>query len=536
MVYLILESRKCVAMLIALLVLTVSGAASAATITVTTTADPGSNADCSLRSAVMAAVSQAATKGCIKGDGNDSIVFNAGVTGAITLIAPLPDITNGNLTITGPSGSPGITIDAVAAQTAIGVNSGGALTLTKLTIVNASDSAILNIGGKLMVDECTLSDNMATSTGGGAIFVTGGTATMTMITDSTFSGNSSTIAGQAEIGGGAILVSSPPDNPGSLIITGSTFHRNSSAGDGGAILSLDSVVTIINSTFAHNSAQSGGGAIWDTESSVSITNCTFSNNTITQGQGGAVHNFEADSFSLKGTILSGKAVGGNCFGTITDAGYNISDDASCGFSGTSRNNTDPKLDPAGLADNGGPTQTIALEVGSPAVDAIPFTSCTDQAAMPQPVATDQRGVTRPDPEDIGNPACDIGAYELVECTGAFPSIPTVWPPNHKFVSESVLGVTDVEITGIFQDEPVANDATCPDASGVGSAVAQVRAERDGPGNGRVYHIQFAATDTAIGSACRGEVQVCVPHDRGHPNCKDGGALYDSTMCGQLGKR
>jgi hypothetical protein len=199
--------------------------------------------------------------------------------------------------------------------------------------------------------------------------------------------------------------------------------------------------------------------------------------------------------------------------------------------GTSRNNTDPKLDPAGLADNGGPTQTIALEVGSPAVDAIAFASCTDQATpKPNQLKTDQRGVTRPDPEDIGNPACDIGAYELVECTGAFPSIPTVFPPNGKFVSESVMGVTGVTITGIFQDEPVGRK--CPDATGVGTDTARVRAERDDRRSGRTYHIQFGATDTSIGGACRGEVQVCVPHDRGHPNCKDAGALFDSTRCGR----
>jgi hypothetical protein len=528
MVYLVLKSRKCLG-LIGLLAVAAARVASAATITVTTTADPGSLSDCSLRSAITAALSQSAVNSCSAGDGTDSIVFNSGVNGTIALVAPLPLI-NGNLTITGPSGSPGITLDAILAHTAIGVDSGGALTLTKLTIVNGSDSAILNIGGKLTVDECTLSDNMAKSTGGGAIFATGGEASTTTITDSTFSGNSSIIPGHDEIGGGAILVSSLPSNNASLIITGSTFHHNSSARDGGAILSLDSVVTIVNSTFAHNSAQRGGGAIWDTESSVTITNSTFSNNTISQGQGGAIHNLKAVSLSLKGNILAGKAVGGNCFGTITDAGYNISDDASCGLGGTSRNNTDPKLDPAGLADNGGPTQTIALKVGSPAVDAIAFASCTDQATpKPNQLKTDQRGVTRPDPEDIGNPACDIGAYELVECTGAFPSIPTVFPPNGNFVSESVMGVTDVTITGIFQDEPVGRK--CPDATRVGTDTARVRAERDDRRGGRTYHIQFSATDATISSACLGEVKVCVPHDRKHITCTDEGALHDSTRCG-----
>ena len=98
MSHLFLESSKRLAASIALMALAASSAAYAATITVTTTVDPGSAGDCSLRSAVTAAVSQAATNGCIKGDGNDSIVFKAGVTGAVALVAPLPAITNGNLT------------------------------------------------------------------------------------------------------------------------------------------------------------------------------------------------------------------------------------------------------------------------------------------------------------------------------------------------------------------------------------------------------------------------------------------------------
>jgi hypothetical protein len=60
----------------------------------------------------------------------------------------------------------------------------------------------------------------------------------------------------------------------------------------------------------------------------------------------------------------------------------------------------------------------------------------------------------------------------------------------------------------------------------------VRAERTGskqvPGDGRVYHIGFTATDPA-GASCSGTVTVCVPHDQGQGSaCVDGGPLYDST--------
>ena len=60
---------------------------------------------------------------------------------------------------------------------------------------------------------------------------------------------------------------------------------------------------------------------------------------------------------------------------------------------------DPGLGP--LQDNGGPTQTMAIAPGSPAVDAVPSTGA-------QCPATDQRGVRRP--EGAG---CDIGAFEAI---------------------------------------------------------------------------------------------------------------------------
>jgi hypothetical protein len=73
--------------------------------------------------------------------------------------------------------------------------------------------------------------------------------------------------------------------------------------------------------------------------------------------------------------------GGNCgvdtASAITDGGHNLDDGTMCGFSiaNGSLNNADPQLDPAGLKDNGGPTQTIALQPGSPAINAGSETIC-----------------------------------------------------------------------------------------------------------------------------------------------------------------
>lgn len=136
----------------------------------------------------------------------------------------------------------------------------------------------------------------------------------------------------------------------------------------------------------------------------------------------------------------------------------------------------------------------------------------------------------------------ITANRPPECTDAFADPDEIWPPNHKFVPVSILGVTDpdgdpvtITIDSIFQDEPVdtfGDGSFTPDGQGVGTDAAEVRAERAGtkkvPGDGRVYHVGFTADD-GRGGECTGTATICVPHDQrpGHV-CVDQGPLYDST--------
>jgi hypothetical protein len=102
----------------------------------------------------------------------------------------------------------------------------------------------------------------------------------------------------------------------------------------------------------------------------------------------------------------------------------------------------------------------------------------------------------------------------------------------------IVGVIDPDgdpvtlvITAIHQDEPVTSGGsvgTCPDADGVGTAHARVRAERSGGGDGRVYHLSVRATD-GRGGRCTTTVAVCVPHDEGHGGrCVDQGPLFNSA--------
>jgi hypothetical protein len=122
---------------------------------------------------------------------------------------------------------------------------------------------------------------------------------------------------------------------------------------------------------------------------------------------------------------------------------------------------------------------------------------------------------------------------LPDCANATASPNLLWPPNHKFVPIQISGVTSpgggavtLSVSSIFQDEPVAGG---PDGTGVGTSTPAVRSERDGGGDGRVYHLAFTATNST-GGTCTGTVTVGVPHDQGHNGGPvDQGALFNSTQ-------
>jgi hypothetical protein len=116
------------------------------------------------------------------------------------------------------------------------------------------------------------------------------------------------------------------------------------------------------------------------------------------------------------------------------------------------------------------------------------------------------------------------------CASATASPNRLWPPNHKFVPITISGIVNpvpgavtISVTSIFQDEPTSGAS---DATGVGTGHPSVRSERDGGGDGRVYHINFTATGAS--GSCTGSVTVGVPHDQGHGSLVDGGSLYNST--------
>jgi parallel beta-helix repeat protein len=229
------------------------------------------------------------------------------------------------------------------------------------------------------------------------------------VANSTFVNNSA-VPGNLFSGGegGAIA------NYGKLTVTNTTFSNNlatdkaGAGGVGGAIFNFGRF-SVSNSTFANNTAsQVGGGICTFDVRRITVTNCTFIDNTTVPGRAGAIGGFGIEpSVTLRNTIVANTTGDPNCDAFNTDKGHNIDSGTSCGLNSSkgSLSNTDPRLDPTGLADHGGPTRTIAVEAGSPAINAGDNAGC--RAA---PVGKrDQRGFVRP---GTGSTRCTIGAYEF----------------------------------------------------------------------------------------------------------------------------
>lgn len=213
--------------------------------------------------------------------------------------------------------------------------------------------------------------------------------------NSTFSDN---VANRGSNPSGAGAIATFPSCTGE--ITGSTFVNNSTIGQakGGAILN-DGALAVSNSTFAGNHADTHGGAISIEQGSMTLTNVTVSGNS-TNGEGAGIYvnkdQNNTGTLNLRNSIVANNNGGLNCggTGTLNNDGNNLrypASDTSCvGAFG------DPKL--ATLANNGGPTQTMALQTGSAAI----------QLAAANCPSTDQRGFVRP----LLGGKCDAGAYEL----------------------------------------------------------------------------------------------------------------------------
>jgi hypothetical protein len=147
------------------------------------------------------------------------------------------------------------------------------------------------------------------------------------------------------------------------------------------------------------------------------------------------------------------------------------------------------------------------------------------------VGPSQRTETEPD-GDAFAVKIELSGNQAPDCSAAAAAPAVIWPPNGRMMPIALRGVNDpdgdavtLRITHVAQDEPLSGPG--PDATGLGTSTARVRASRAGQGDGRVYHVSFEARDPG-GASCLHTVTVCVPHDQGHRACGDGGPLVGST--------
>lgn len=438
--------------------------------------------------------------------------------------------------------------------------------------------------------------------------------------------------------GGAIFA-----DGGSLIINTATFANNFAIGGdggnggqtngglncgahgkggfafGGAIANNNAAtVNIKHGTISGNNAQAGN-------TGVNQGGANKPPQLVAEGTGGGIRVGPA-SVTLENTIIAGNTAanglgdttgaptpGPNVDGAVTSNGHNllgVTTEAT-GFTGTGdQTGANPML--AALADNGGPTQTMKLLTGSPAIDAGVAAGATfDQRGMPRTV--DDPAVVNAATSD----GTDIGAYEAevpcvlscpsnisvsndtglcgavvnypepsgagcgtvtcdhpsgsffavgttaVTCTSsAGPScsfnvtvndtesptitlngnLITLWPPNHSYqtvnVSDLVSGASDncgsgiglssVFISKVTSDEVqngngdgnTLNDMViAPDCKSV-----QLRSERSGNGNGRVYTITFKVVD-GVGNVATATAKVTVPKSQNGSLAVDDGPQY-----------
>lgn len=396
---------------VALFILTlVAQPISAATITVTNTADSGAG---SLRQAVADANGTPA---------NDTINFNIPLTDpncdssgvcTITLTGGIITVqaTGGNLIIANQTGAGRLVISGNNASRVFGGVVGTNLTLDGITVTRGvggissggiSVGVVTNYRGILTIMNSVLTQNA----GANIIASTAsGSNEILNVINTTVNNNT----------GVGIFSTNNVTAGGTLNVVNSTISNNASANtSGGGIYFLGDQLRITNSTVSGNSSSVGGGIFITTlgsggNRSFVLTNCTVTANT---GSPGGIEVFQA-TLNLRNTIVAGnsgsdirfwnalgESRGHNLIGNWTTVGFGVAQ-----WLPSDILNQNPRLAP--LGNYGGPTQTHALLPNSPAINAgnncvLTANGCGDgNPAVP----TDQRGAVR-----VGT--VDIGAFEF----------------------------------------------------------------------------------------------------------------------------
>ncbi|MCK6614241.1 MAG: T9SS type A sorting domain-containing protein [Ignavibacteriaceae bacterium] len=282
-------------------------------------------------------------------------------------------------------------------------------------VSGSTGGAVKVTNANVIIRDCELYGNIASvqpphgwyGEGGGALALFSSNLTAA---NSTFADNVFSSAWRPGdwMGGGAILFMQDNNDPYTMTLTNCTFSGNTSSVYGGAIFMRPSNVvatTITNCTFANNAGGNGGAFSSDNSSGnpqpVTFRNTIFHGNTASN-QGPQMWAGNSTAYTFE-----------NCMNQSSGF-YNISGNFTNCLTGQN-----PLL--SALADNGGPTRTMALQTGSPAIDAGTSTGAPAQ---------DQRGYYR-------SGAADIGSYEFGGTVSLF-DVAVYLTRNNNEVSENIL--------------------------------------------------------------------------------------------------
>ena len=293
------------------------------------------------------------------------------------------------------SGNAAVSTSTISGNSVIGGTGGDAVSNGTLIFIGgpagtggaAEGAGLFIASGIVTVGQTTLSGNSATGAQGGA----------------------TRIAGSARAPHGSALGAGVFADGGNLRLTNSTLFANTAraiplgGGDtagnaaGGGLYASGGSISLKGVTVASNQAlatvtlnelgPSSGGGIANAGATSLVINTTLIGDN-TQDSGNANNGADVSGAINSAFSLIGQSAGA----TITDNGHNLLD-------------VNPELDSLGLRSNGGPTQTVALDKGNPAIGAGDNAICA--AAPPKGLgAIDQRGFARSSTE------CDIGAFEV----------------------------------------------------------------------------------------------------------------------------
>lgn len=372
---------------------------------------------CTLREAINAANSLKGANTITFNIPAGNIASNSGCSAAnlctITLSSTLP-IIDDDVAIDGSANAAKITLDGNSNVRIMEINPEWNVTLDTLTFVNG---------------KCSNCD-------GGAIYNRG----ILIVSDSTFSGNDASV-GFGD--GGAIM-----GVTGTLDVRSSTFADNT-GGNGAGIFSSGGILIVTNSTFSNNSALGTGGGIYIGDTGY-VVNTTLSGNGASGGGGGGIAT--SGTLNYANTLIANSTAGGDCLtlgsGAIGTNTRNLVEDGSC----SATLSGDPNL--SSLADNGGPTETMAIPTNSPALDAGDTGVCQASVSSTNFGAggLDQRGEPRPDGK------CDIGAFERqvayltvikhVDNSQGGTATASDWTMNVSGVNPSKTSFPGAEVPGV----------------------------------------------------------------------------------------